>query len=108
MHMRLPIAVKCPENLAFSSATNCKSEFFSSHRVWEAQSFDPARCLQKALAVMKIAGKLQYVSAAAFGQFRWQHQEFIANRFDRCRTVLRRQAQALEPMDQIVRQEEQL
>src|SRR5664279_2151425 len=108
MHGGCPNFVKFPEKHPFSFRITYKTESFSRLRFWQAQLLNFAGRFQKDISVVVVPGKLQHIPASMFGEFSRQHQKVIANGVDRGSRVVLGQTQPLEPMDQIVGQEQQL
>src|SRR5437016_292122 len=108
MHRRCRNPVKFPENCTFSSAATYKTELFSLRRFWQPQRLDSPGRLQENFAVAIIPGKLQHIATSVRGQFPRQYQKLVANCFYGGSRIIVRQAQPLKPMDEVVRQKQQL
>src|SRR6266566_9548090 len=100
--------VKFPENCPCSSAATYKTELFSLRRFWQPQRLDSPGGLQENLTVVIIPGKLQHIATSVLGQFPRQYQKLVANCFYGGSRIIVRQAQPLKPMDEVVRQKQQL
>src|SRR5206468_6463383 len=100
--------VKFPENCPCSSTANYKTELFSLRWFGQPQGLDLPGGLQENLTVVIIPGKLQHIPTSVLGQFSRQYQKLVANRFYGGSRIIVRQAQPLKPMDEVVRQKQQL
>src|SRR6266487_492241 len=74
----------------------------------EPQGLDLPGGLQENLTVVIIPGKLQHIPTSVLGQFSRQYQKLVANCFYSGSRIIVRQAQPLKPMDEVVRQKQQL
>src|SRR6059036_279985 len=108
MHRRCRNSVKSPENCTCSSAATYKTELFSLRRFWQPQRLDSPGGFQENFTVAIIPGKLQHIATSVLGQFSRQYQKLVANCFNGGSRIIVRQAQPLKPMDEVVRQKQQL
>jgi len=72
------------------------------------QCFDLPGRRQEHFSVMIIAWQLQHIPARSAGEFAGQHQKVAADRLDRCSPILLGQAKPLEPMHQVIGEQQQL
>src|SRR6266487_1838037 len=108
MHRRPRNLVKLLGNCTFLSTANYKTELFSLRWFGQPQGLDLPGGLQENLTVVIIPGKLQHIPTSVLGQFSRQYQKLVANCFYSGSRIIVRQAQPLKPMDEVVRQKQQL
>src|SRR5436309_13369317 len=108
MHRRPRNLVKLLGNCTCLSTANYKTELFSLRWFGQPQGLDLPCRLQENLTVVIIPGKLEHIPTSVLGQFSRQYQKLVANRFYGGSRIIVRQAQPLKPMDEVVRQNQQL
>src|SRR6266404_553330 len=101
-------SVKLLEKRSFSSASTYKSEFFAFCRLRQAQLFNFSRRLQKNRALVIVLRQLQHIATSVLDQLARQHEKFVADRVHRDSRILLGQTQTLEPVNEIVCQQQQL
>jgi len=75
--------------------------FANSEVSRQPQVIDLARGLEELALVVIIVRKLDDIALALAHQSRWEHQEVCTDAVQRCRQILRRQAQPLEPVHDV-------
>jgi len=82
--------------------------FANSEISRQPQPTDLARGLEELALVVIIVRKLHDVALALAHQSRWEHQEVCTDAVQRCRQIVRRQAQPLEPVHDVGCEKHQL
>ena len=85
-----------------------RNRLFCARSTRKSQLFDCAHRVQKDVSVVVITRQLQHVATRPAGEFPGQHEKIAPDRFDRGSPIFLRQAEPLEPMHQVVGEQEHL